>query len=1090
MALVALVAALIVVVFGLVVPPALPVWHKDSANLPTLADGGGMRSPPASRPGFSTLGRNYASSSADAARRFAFFAVLDPGAHVSLRRHAPLLDGLLPDFLTLGGAHGELGRKEGSIEERVRRWLRREAPGLEIYPVLSSGDRPGPAAALLASPVARSRLALALSRYLETNADAGVALALSDLPPSSHAHVYSFAAELRRSLGPAGRKVILVTSAAAEPSRVRELAQEADYVLMTFYREFEPGAPGPLADQAWFENQLALRRASLDQSKFIVGLGSFGYDSGSLGAPVISIQSIWARMKNAGAPLTFDGRALNPWFRYVEPGGAVHDVWFLDGAAMFNLTRAALMRRPAGLALWRLGAEDPGVWASFGKGREPNAAALARMAHLPNDIHVDPAAFRAEVVTRDDAGEAGTRSLAYNESLGLIVGEEIRLAASAKGLTAWRADDMRQIALTFDDGPDEAVTGRILDILAEKSVKASFFIVGRHALASPGVTRRLYREGHDLGNHTFSHPRLSTLSRAEFELELNATSRALEVVTGVHTMLFRPTYAAGVSEPENLSIIETASGLGYVTAMAGVDSYDWMFPQPSAQRMRDAVLRQVLEGRGQIVVFHDWGKKQATLEALPLVIDGLREKGFRLVTLHELIGRSRSDVMPVARSQELLARVTAQIRQASILALSWLNAYLPWLAILGSVLGVSRLVFVAVSVLRHRRLERERAALAWRPSSVAVIVPAYNEEKVICKTIASVLASTWTDFEIIVVDDGSTDGTAQAVRDAYGGDPRVKVFTKANGGKAAAANFALSRTEAEVVVCIDADTVLGSDAISLLIRHFADPAVGAVAGTAVVGNEVNLLTRFQAVEYAIGQYLDRRAFAMFNAIGVVPGAIGAWRRAALLGVGGYAHNTVAEDSDATFSVIRSGWTIRYEPGAEARTEAPENLRGFLKQRHRWMFGMLQVISKHAGALRQGPAGIAWITIPNVVIFQFGFSFLVPLLDIMAVFGLISACRDWMSVPDPGVPSGHFEYLKWWMLFQAMDIAAMVGMLRISRVRGSVKLVPLILLQRFLYWPLIYWTAATTLAAAMKGRAAGWNKLRRTGSVEVECRPAA
>ena len=342
--------------------------------------------------------------------------------------------------------------------------------------------------------------------------------------------------------------------------------------------------------------------------------------------------------------------------------------------------------------------------------------------------------------------------------------------------------------------------------------------------------------------------------------------------------------------------------------MAGIDSFDWIRPPPPAGKIVNAVLKQVAAGKGQILLFHDWGEKQATLEALPLVIDALRAKGFQLVTVHELLGKTKEEVMPTASFSDSVDKAIAGIRQSSLLALSGFPKLLLFLGFVLGGVSLLRSVFVIFAARREMRRERKREQNRFWPS-IAVIIPAYNEEKVICKTIESVLTTSRKDFEVIVIDDGSRDSTADTARRTFAEDPRVKVFVKPNGGKATAANFGLNQTDAEVVICIDADTVLSNDAIPLIVRHFADIRVGAVAGTAVVGNQINLLTQFQAIEYAIGQYLDRRAFALFNAIGVVPGAIGAWRREALLAVGGYSSETLAEDADATFAIINAGWKV-------------------------------------------------------------------------------------------------------------------------------------------------------------------------------------
>src|SRR6185312_2777289 len=167
-----------------------------------------------------------------------------------------------------------------------------------------------------------------------------------------------------------------------------------------------------------------------------------------------------------------------------------------------------------------------------------------------------------------------------------------------------------------------------------------------------------------------------------------------------------------------------------------------------------------------------------------------------------------------------------------------------------------------------------------------------------------------------------------------------------NGGKWAALNTGLHYTDAEIVVTLDADTIFEPDALPMLLRHFADPKVAAVAGSTNVGNRVNVLTRLQEIEYVTNQNLDRRALELVNGITVVPGCIGAWRRDALLSIGGFHADTLAEDADATIRLERAGWKVLCEPYAIARTEAPEKLRAFLKQRTRWMFGTLQAAYKN------------------------------------------------------------------------------------------------------------------------------------------------
>ena len=256
-----------------------------------------------------------------------------------------------------------------------------------------------------------------------------------------------------------------------------------------------------------------------------------------------------------------------------------------------------------------------------------------------------------------------------------------------------------------------------------------------------------------------------------------------------------------------------------------------------------------------------------------------------------------------------------------------------------TVLGLARMGFIgALAIYQRWRSRRARFDPAYAPS-VAVVVPAYNEEKVIVQTIASLLASEHpARFEIIVVDDGSTDATYRRVGEAFAGNAAVRVFTRPNGGKSAALNFGVAQTRAEIVVALDADTLFRRDALAKLIRHFADPRVGAVAGNAKVGNRINVLTRWQALEYITSQNLDRRAFDVLNCITVVPGAVGAWRRELIEQAGGFSDLTLAEDADLTLAIRKLGYRVVYEEAAVALTEAPDTVRGFLRQRYRWMYG--------------------------------------------------------------------------------------------------------------------------------------------------------
>jgi cellulose synthase/poly-beta-1,6-N-acetylglucosamine synthase-like glycosyltransferase len=368
---------------------------------------------------------------------------------------------------------------------------------------------------------------------------------------------------------------------------------------------------------------------------------------------------------------------------------------------------------------------------------------------------------------------------------------------------------------------------------------------------------------------------------------------------------------------------------------------------------------------------------------------------------------------------------------------------------------------------------------------VAILVPAYNEEKVVEQSISSLKAMQYPDVEIIVIDDGSTDRTADVAEAALADFPGGRVLRKPNGGKASALNLGLRETSADVVVAIDADTQLDPDSLDWLLRHFSDPKVAAVAGTVEVSNPDRFITRFQSIEYTISQNLDRRAFETMHGIIVVPGAIGAWRRDAVLSVGGYDQNTLAEDADLTIKLQRSGWTVLTEPRAIARTEAPDTVRLFLRQRFRWMFGMLQVAWKHTGVFGEsGGFGIKLLALPNIFLFQFFFALIAPVVDVMLVATLVADAVYYFQGQIDGVSPRTEVVFFYWMGWQALEFCVAVLAYRLDGRRVPLHLLPMLVAQRFFYRQLINFVAFKSLGAAIRGSLVGWDKLPRRGVLRL------
>jgi peptidoglycan-N-acetylglucosamine deacetylase len=1020
--------------------------------------------------------------------RYAFLVNWDEEAFSALKRHARDLDVVVPLWLHLHGTQPEIESDNPGKQQLISGWLKQNAPSLAIIPAINNFDetesrwRGEDLALLLASPEGRLRLVSRLSSLPELESFEGLLVDFEDIPSEQQSNFVTMVGLLSTSLHAKGKKLLVLVPGGDDAYDVARLSLVADSIVVATYDE-HVGVPGPLAAQSWFEEQLGWVLKIADPKKIIVGIGSYSHDwsEGRLGKQA-SVADAWDLLEQSRASLAFDPNSLNPTFSYKDIGSdKIHRVWFLDGATAFNQTATALRARPAGLALWRLGTEDESIWNFFARGHAPDEGVLPALARLDPTSSVS---FRGagEIMKMTGKNErVGIRRLEYDRHSSLIRAETITALPKRLTLSRYGLPREKVIALTFDDGPSADYTPAILNILKNENVRATFFVTGLMAILHPDVLRRAYAEGHDIGNHTFTHPELSALSKWQLSLELTATQRAIESELGVRTSLFREPYG---SDEETIAAsevgsIKNASELGYATVGMRINPKDWL--RPGVKSIVDRIVAQAENGNGNVVLLHDaGGDRSETVLALPQIIAELRARGFRFVTIHELLGLPRSAVMP---------DVPSEFRMAA--AVEWMGFSLirifreTLVALVVIVIGIAaiRLFFIAIAATLQARRAREREGNKWCPRSFAVIIPAYNESKVIVKSVTALLGSPLTNFKIFVVDDGSSDDTVDRLRTAFTGNDRVRVLQKTNGGKSAALNHGLRRTRAEVIVTLDADTVVDIEALPWLVRHFSDPRIGAVAGAALVGNAVNSITRFQSLEYVTSQNLDRRALELANGIQVVPGAIGAWRHSALQEVGCFTSDTLAEDADATVRLERAEWRVLYEPRAMAYTEAPETIRTFMQQRFRWMFGTLQTAFKHRSAyLQSGSPGVKFCTIPNIFIFQFLFALISPVMDLLLLFGVASWFLFFQMHPGIGVPQDLWLFVGYWGGFQMLELCAAALAFKLDARDNWWRLLPLVIVQRFCYRQLLYWVAIRSSAAAIKGRFVGWGKLQRTGKV--------
>jgi len=641
-----------------------------------------------------------------------------------------------------------------------------------------------------------------------------------------------------------------------------------------------------------------------------------------------------------------------------------------------------------------------------------------------------------------------------------VTGASPVIAIDPSGKASSRGMPAKTVALTFDDGPDPQWTPKILDVLARHQAHATFFVIGSQVNENPGVARRIVAEGHELGTHTFSHAELATLPAWRRRLELNLAQNAISGATGRTVQLLRPPFSAepeAVTGPDYQAMRDAAAD-GYLTVLTDLDTEDWR--KPGTAKIVSAGTPKT--GKGAIVMFHDGGgDRTQTVAGLDELLTRLSKQGYKFTTVSEGLGLAP---MP---SASIGQRVRGQALRIAQIVGAGLATVLLWLMGIAIVLSIIRLA--AQVMLARIHIRRSRTGGQWHyMGPITVVVPAYNEAANIAATVRSLFASDYPTFEVIVVDDGSTDGTAGIVERL--GLPGVRVLRQENAGKPAALNLGISQARCDLLVLVDGDTVFRPDALAELVQPFADPSVGAVSGNTKVANRKGFLGRWQHLEYVIGFNLDRRMFDVAECMPTIPGAIGAFRREALRDAGGVSSQTLAEDTDLTMAVLRAGWRVVYAEYAVAWTEAPASLRQLWRQRYRWCYGTIQAIWKHRRSLRErGPAGrLGRRGLAYLVLFQVLLPLTAPAVDVYALYGLIFL---------PPLTSAAV-----WLGFVTLQILTAAYALSLDRERwGPLWSLPF---QQVVYRQLMYLVVVQSVVTALIGSRLGWHRIPRSGAAEA------
>ncbi|MBC7498515.1 glycosyltransferase [Candidatus Gracilibacteria bacterium] len=1016
---------------------------------------------------------------------YAFGVEWDDASYASLEQNKENINTLIMEELSLSDS-GMMMLAPDKFK-RTQQYLTQNDPDLSIYALINNYNQISGIwdtdilYGILSDETKRKNLETELKDFATLHNLGGINIDFEELDTKTIPYYLIFLEELGSQLHGVGKILSVNVPLSNDNFDLAEINKSVDLIFLMAYDEhWSSAVPGPIASQDWLIDGVGTAMNQVPKEKLVVTLGNYGYDwtLGKKQSTALTFQEAHTIMRESDESIVFDSGSLNPMYSYTDEQNKEHEVWYLDAVTAYDELSAMESLGIGNISLWRLGSEDPSIWNIF---RQPASQRNAKnIENFGYGYEIDYEGT-GEFYKLQSKPTLGKRRLSFS---GIVVTKEAIDTFPMPYIIARYGNIVdKKIALTFDDGPDINFTPRILDILKQENIKSTFFIIGENSEKYPEVVKRIYDEGHILGNHSFSHPDISKIGHLRTDFELVSTERIIESITKHKTILWRPPYAEDI-EPETPSQVQpliNSKALGYITVGMKIDPNDWM--NPGVDMIVERVIEQVQSGRGNIVLLHDAGSDRSeTILALPILIKKLKKLNYQIVGLNELLGSSRDDIMPAVVGNDAIFQNVNHTSFSMFSLFMWCIYYI-FIATL--VFGLLRLILILIfAVVEKYHYTPQRIYDPSKNISVSVIVPAYNEAKVIEKTIDSLLLSTYPYFDIIVVDDGSTDNTSGIVQDKYGNNPKIRLLTKGNTGKGNSMNYAIEHTIADIVIVIDSDTIFATDTIGMLTRHFFDPSVGAVSGNVVVGNRENLLTYLQALEYNTSQNLDRRAYDAMNIITVVPGAVGAWRRETVIELGGFSHDTLAEDSDMTISILRAGYRIHHEEYAYAYTEVPTTWRVFAKQRFRWAFGVLQVTWKHIDAIfaRDTPIALRLFIFPSFIIYQIIVPIIAPLFD---SFTIIMVAINMVSyfLYDSGVyVETLLHVLSYSVLFLILDFLIAYTAIAFEK-NESWKLLIYFLPQRILYRFFMYYINIRALWNGMKGGAIGWGKFERTGTVE-------
>jgi len=583
----------------------------------------------------------------------------------------------------------------------------------------------------------------------------GINLAFDNIKDRKSPNYILFQKELYAALHPKGFLVTQNVVPDDEQFDIVDLQHYNDFLfVMAIDQHGESTNPGDLSNQHWVEQILDEVCSKIPSSKVILTIAAGGYDwpKNNIGS-YIGYQKAISTAQTNDKKIIFDPVSANLHFDYADQDGYPHTIYFTDAATNFNIIRMADDWATGGVALWRLGAEDPRLWTFFQKNLSIDSLKKTGLdvrrldtVGLNTKIDYDGDGEVLDLMTTPKIGKIDVKM----DTTNFTITNQNYLQLPTKYVIKKYGYAPKKIVLTFDDGPDPDYTPRILDILKREKVPAAFFVVGSMAEKNIQILRREYEEGYEIGNHTFFHPDISTISIKRVILELNATRKLIESVTGRSTILFRPPFNADAEPQTYAEVIPVAESRrqSYITIGESIDPWDWQ-PGVTADSILARTIRQ--KDNGSMLLLHDAGgdTREETVKVLPDIIHYFKSHGYQFTTIADVLGKTKADLMPPPKND---GGIMGTLYDIFIQSYFYGNYFLLYLFLSAIFLAIGRIVLIGVLAVRQyagdKKQTAERLTIDELPP-VSIIVPAYNEEITAIKTIHSLLKIEYPNFEII-----------------------------------------------------------------------------------------------------------------------------------------------------------------------------------------------------------------------------------------------------------------------------------------------------------------------------------------------------